>query len=83
MTYTLEQGYGAKIVVPGGGFLLNDEMGDFNAGPGLTTADGLIGTGPNLAAPGKRMRSSMAPTILAKDGRRVPDGAAVAVAPKR
>ena len=34
MTYTLEQGYGVKIVVPGAGFLLNNEMGDFNAGPG-------------------------------------------------
>ena len=68
MTYTLEQGYGVKIVVPGGGFLLNNEMGDFNAAPGLTTAEGLIGTDPNLAAPGKRMLSSMAPTILAKDG---------------
>jgi gamma-glutamyltranspeptidase/glutathione hydrolase len=69
MTYTLEQGYGVKIVVPGAGFLLNNEMGDFNAGPGLTTAEGLIGTPPNLAAPGKRMLSSMTPTILAKDGR--------------
>jgi gamma-glutamyltranspeptidase / glutathione hydrolase len=68
MTYTLEQGYGVKIVVPGGGFLLNNEMGDFNAGPGLTTREGLVGTDPNLAAPGKRMLSSMAPTILAKDG---------------
>jgi gamma-glutamyltranspeptidase/glutathione hydrolase len=69
MTYTLEQGYGAKIVVPGGGFLLNNEMGDFNAAPGLTTAQGLIGTEPNLAAPGKRMLSSMTPTILVRDGR--------------
>ncbi|MEQ1907876.1 MAG: gamma-glutamyltransferase [Vicinamibacterales bacterium] len=68
MTYTLEQGYGVKIVVPGGGFLLNNEMGDFNAAPGLTTAEGLIGTEPNLAAPGKRMLSSMSPTIVAKDG---------------
>jgi gamma-glutamyltranspeptidase / glutathione hydrolase len=68
LTYTLEQGYGVKIVVPGAGFLLNNEMGDFNAGPGLTTAEGLIGTDPNLAAPGKRMLSSMTPTILAKDG---------------
>jgi gamma-glutamyltranspeptidase/glutathione hydrolase len=69
LTYTLEQGYGVKSVVPGAGFLLNNEMGDFNAGPGITTADGLIGTEPNLAAPGKRMLSSMTPTILAKDGR--------------
>jgi gamma-glutamyltranspeptidase / glutathione hydrolase len=69
LTYTLEAGYGSKIVVAGAGFLLNNEMGDFNAGPGLTTADGLIGTKPNLAAPGKRMLSSMTPTIVTKDGR--------------
>jgi gamma-glutamyltranspeptidase/glutathione hydrolase len=68
LTYTLEAGYGSKIVVPGAGFLLNNEMGDFNAAPNLTTADGLIGTSPNLAAPGKRMLSSMTPTIVAKDG---------------
>jgi gamma-glutamyltranspeptidase/glutathione hydrolase len=68
MTYTLEQGYGVKIVVPGAGFLLNNEMGDFNAGPELTTAEGLVGTKPNLAEPRKRMLSSMTPTILAKDG---------------
>ena len=68
MTYTLEAGYGSKIVVPGAGFLLNNEMGDFNAGPGLTDATGLIGTEPNLAQPGKRMLSSMTPAILAKDG---------------
>ena len=69
LTTTLEQSYGSKIVVPGGGFLLNNEMGDFNAAPGLTTAAGLIGTQPNLAEPGKRMLSSMTPTIVAKDGR--------------
>jgi len=69
LTYTLEYGYGSRIVVPGAGFLLNNEMGDFNAGPGLTTAEGLVGTMPNLAAPGKRMLSSMAPTIVARDGR--------------
>jgi len=69
LTYTLEYGYGSRIVVPGAGFLLNNEMGDFNAGPGLTTAEGLIGTDPNLARPGKRMLSSMTPAILAKDGR--------------
>ncbi len=69
LTTTLEAGYGSRIVAPGTGFLLNNEMGDFNAGPGLTDAEGLIGTAPNLAAPGKRMLSSMTPTILAKDGR--------------
>jgi gamma-glutamyltranspeptidase/glutathione hydrolase len=62
VTYTLEAGYGSKIVAPGTGFLLNNEMGDFNAGPGLTTEQGLIGTDPNLARPGQRMLSSM--TIL-------------------
>jgi gamma-glutamyltranspeptidase/glutathione hydrolase len=68
LTYTLEAGYGSKIVVPGGGFLLNNEMGDFNAGPGLTDAAGLIGTEPNLAAPGKRMLSSMTPAIVTRNG---------------
>jgi len=68
LTYTLEHSYGSGIVVPGGGFLLNNEMGDFNAGPGLTDSTGLIGTPANLAAPGKRMLSSMTPTILNKDG---------------
>lgn len=69
LTYTLEAAYGSKIVVSGAGFLLNNEMGDFNAAPGLTDERGLIGTGPNLAEAGKRMLSSMSPTILAKDGR--------------
>jgi gamma-glutamyltranspeptidase/glutathione hydrolase len=68
VTYTLEAGYGSKIVVPGAGFLLNNEMGDFNAGPGITNDRGLIGTEPNLARPQQRMLSSMTPTILAKDG---------------
>lgn len=68
LTYTLEYGYGSRIVVPGAGFLLNNEMGDFNGQPGLTDERGMIGTAPNLARPGKRMLSSMAPTIIAKDG---------------
>lgn len=69
LTYTLEASYGSRIVVPGAGFLLNNEMGDFNAAPGMTTAEGLIGTPPNLAEPGKRMLSSMTPTIVAREGR--------------
>ena len=69
LTYTLEGGYGSKIVVPGAGFLLNNEMGDFNPGPGLTDEDGLIGTEPNLAQSRKRMLSSMTPAILSRDGR--------------
>ena len=71
VTYTLEAGYGSGIVVPGAGFLLNNEMGDFNAGPGLTDERGLIGTTPNLARPQQRMLSSMTPSIVAKDGRLV------------
>jgi len=71
VTYTLEAGYGSKIVVPGAGFLLNNEMGDFNAKPGLTNESGLIGTQPNLARPEQRMLSSMTPSILAKDGKLV------------
>jgi gamma-glutamyltranspeptidase/glutathione hydrolase len=71
VTYTLEAGYGSGIVVPGGGFLLNNEMGDFNAGPGLTDDRGLIGTTPNLARPQQRMLSSMTPSIVARDGRLV------------
>jgi gamma-glutamyltranspeptidase/glutathione hydrolase len=71
MTYTLEFGYGSGIVVEGGGYLLNNEMGDFNAVPGVTNMRGLIGTAPNLIAPEKRMLSSMTPTIVAKDGRPV------------
>ena len=69
LTYTLEDWYGVKIVVPGAGFLLNNEMGDFNAGPDLTDRTGLIGTPPNLAEPGKRMISSMTPTIVTRDGK--------------
>jgi len=69
VTYTLEDWYGSKIVAEGLGFLLNNEMGDFNPQPGRTDSTGLIGTKPNLVAPGKRMLSSMTPTIVAKDGK--------------
>ena len=68
LTYTLEHGYGSKIVVDGAGFLLNNEMGDFNAQPGVTNERGTIGTLPNQIQPEKRMLSSMSPTIVAKDG---------------
>ncbi len=71
LTYTLEYSYGSRMVVDGAGFLLNNEMGDFNPIPGRTTSTGLIGTPPNLVAPQKRMLSSMTPTIVAKDGKPV------------
>lgn len=68
LTYTLENGYGSKIVVDGAGFLLNNEMGDFNAQPGVTNDRGTIGTIANQIRPEQRMLSSMSPTIVAKDG---------------
>jgi gamma-glutamyltranspeptidase / glutathione hydrolase len=68
LTYTLEWGYGSHIVVEGAGFLLNNEMGDFNAQPGVTDVSGRIGTKPNLIRPEQRMLSSMSPTIVARDG---------------
>lgn len=71
MTYTLEASYGSRIVVEGAGFLLNNEMGDFNPIPGYTNSRGLIGTKPNLVEPEKRMLSSMTPTIVSKDGKPV------------
>jgi gamma-glutamyltranspeptidase/glutathione hydrolase len=67
-TYTLERSYGARLVVKGAGFLLNNEMLDFNWRPGVTSRQGTIGTEPNRISPGKRMLSSMTPTIVAKDG---------------
>jgi len=71
LTYTLEFGYGSAIVVEGGGYLLNNELGDFNAVPGLTDEQGNIGTSPNLVAPQKRPLSSMTPTIVAQNGKPV------------
>jgi len=69
LTYTIESWYGSKIVVEDAGFLLNNEMGDFNAVPGRTTESGKIGTIPNLIEPEKRMCSSMCPTIVVKDNK--------------
>ena len=71
LTYTLEYSYGSSLVADGTGFLLNNEMGDFNPVPGVTTRTGQIGTPPNLVAPEKRMLSSMTPAIFAKDGKPV------------
>jgi gamma-glutamyltranspeptidase/glutathione hydrolase len=68
-TYTLEHSFGSKIVVGGAGFLLNNEMSDFNWKPGITDRKGAIGTAPNQIAAGKRMLSSQTPTIVAKNGK--------------
>ncbi len=68
-TTTLEDSFGSKVVVRGAGFLLNNEMTDFNQRPGVTTRGGAIGTEPNQIAPGKRMLSSMTPTLVVKGGK--------------
>jgi gamma-glutamyltranspeptidase/glutathione hydrolase len=68
-TYTLEGGFGSHVVVDGAGFILNNEMGDFNKKPGETNLTGDIGTPANVIAPGKRMLSSMSPTIITKNGK--------------
>jgi gamma-glutamyltranspeptidase / glutathione hydrolase len=68
-TYTLENSYGSRVVVRGAGFLLNNEMGDFNWKPGHTDRRGRIGTDANVIAPGKRMLSSQTPVLVACDGR--------------
>jgi gamma-glutamyltranspeptidase/glutathione hydrolase len=68
-TYTLENSFGSRIVVRGAGFLLNNEMTDFNTKPGVTDRKGSIGTDANLIAPGKRMLSSQTPVIVARNGK--------------
>jgi len=68
MTTTLNGGYGSKLVVAEAGFLLNNEMDDFSAKPGTPNMFGLIGAEANKIEPGKRMLSSMTPTIVEKDG---------------
>ncbi|MBT8086239.1 MAG: gamma-glutamyltransferase [Woeseia sp.] len=67
-TYTLNIGFGSGVVVEGGGFLLNDEMDDFSVKPGVPNTYGVIGFKANEIQPGKRMLSSMTPTLLMKDG---------------
>ncbi|MBV1789443.1 gamma-glutamyltransferase [Marinobacterium sp. D7] len=68
-TYTINFSYGSHIVVDGAGFLLNNEMDDFSAKPGVPNAYGLIGGEANKIEPNKRMLSSMSPTIVKKDGK--------------
>ncbi|GAB3530711.1 gamma-glutamyltransferase [Pontibacter brevis] len=69
VTTTLNGSYGSKVVVEGAGFLLNNEMDDFSIKPGVPNMFGLVGGKANAVAPGKRMLSSMTPTILEKDGK--------------
>lgn len=67
VTTTLNNSYGSKTVVGNGGFLLNDEMDDFSVKPGIPNMYGAIGAEANSIAPGKRMLSSMTPTIVLKN----------------
>lgn len=67
VTTTINSGYGAKVVVEGAGFFLNNEMDDFSAKPGVPNQFGLLGSEANSIQPGKRMLSSMTPTIVLKD----------------
>ena len=68
-TYTLNGGYGSGIVVEGAGFLLNNEMDDFAAKPGVPNQFGVVGSDANSVQPNKRPLSSMSPTIATKDGK--------------
>jgi gamma-glutamyltranspeptidase / glutathione hydrolase len=69
VTTTLNNSYGSKTVVGGAGFLLNDEMDDFSVKPGVPNFYGAVGGAANAIAPGKRMLSSMCPTLVLKDGK--------------
>ena len=67
-TYTLNWDYGSGMVVKGAGFLLNDEMDDFSSKPGVANAFGVVGGDANAIEPGKRMLSSMSPSLVTRDG---------------
>ena len=67
-TYTINWGYGSGVVVSGAGFLLNNEMDDFSAKPGVPNTYGVVGDRANEIQPGKRPLSSMSPTIIVNDG---------------
>lgn len=68
-TYTLNLDFGSGVVVEGAGFLLNNEMDDFSAKAGVPNAFGVVGSDANAIAPGKRMLSSMTPSLLVKDNK--------------
>jgi len=71
ITATVNTTFGSKVIVPGTGIVLNNEMDDFSAQPGRPNAFGLVGAENNAVAPGKRPLSSMTPTIVLKDGKPV------------
>jgi gamma-glutamyltranspeptidase/glutathione hydrolase len=69
VTYTINGSFGAAVIAPGTGFFLNNEMDDFTVKPGTPNLYGLVQREANAIAPGKRPLSSMAPTLVEKDGR--------------
>lgn len=68
VTITLNSSFGSKVVIEGTGFLMNNEMDDFSMKPGVPNIYGLVGAEANAIEPGKRMLSSMSPTIVSRDG---------------
>jgi gamma-glutamyltranspeptidase/glutathione hydrolase len=71
LTATVNTTFGSKVVVPGTGVVLNNQMDDFSAQPGAPNHFGLVGSGANAVAPGKRPLSSMSPTFVLREGRPV------------
>jgi gamma-glutamyltranspeptidase/glutathione hydrolase len=71
ITTTLNTSFGSKVVIPGTGVLMNNQMDDFSAQPGVPNAYGLVGSESNSIQPGKRPLSSMSPTIVLKDDKPV------------
>lgn len=69
MTCTVNTSFGSKVIVPGTGVILNDQMDDFSIQPGVPNAFKLVGSENNAVGPGKRPLSSMSPTIVLKDGK--------------
>src|SRR5204862_5785313 len=69
LTQTVNTAFGSKVIVPGTGVVLNDQMDDFAVAPGVPNAFKLVGAEANAVAPGKRPLSSMSPTIALKDGK--------------
>ncbi|MBE0545748.1 MAG: gamma-glutamyltransferase [Verrucomicrobia bacterium] len=69
VTATVNTSFGSKVVIPGTGVIMNNEMDDFSAQPGVPNAFGLIGADANAVEPSKRPLSSMTPTIVLKNGK--------------
>ncbi len=68
VTFTLNSSFGSRVVIEGAGFFMNNEMNDFSIKPGVPNIYGLIGAEANAIQPGKRMLSSMSPTVVTKGG---------------